>query len=322
MRGWGAPLVASAFWAGLLLWDVRPAAATTWPWWIWVVLGCVALAAAVAAAPGRRGDDPVHRAGLSEGAPAAVAAVASTPTDPGRGPLKAIALVVLGAILCGVGWAGLGALRADHSLLHRLAPRTVTLLATLREDPEPSAFGWQAIVDVSDVSWSTGAATLRETTWVSGNDAPPVAVRGDQLRIEGSLQVPEDAAFAATLADRGLAVSVRAIDVERVGASPSPFVRMTQVVRAFVGTTIERIFPPREAGLLLGLVLGDASKLDPVTTRDFQTVGLGHLLVVSGENVAMVLAPVMAFAGALKIGPIGRFAMGMGVVVQIGRAHV
>jgi competence protein ComEC len=150
---------------------------------------------------------------------------------------------------------------------------------------------------------------------VSGNDAPPTAVRGDQLRIQGTLQIPDDAGFETTLAHRGLAVSVRAIEVERIGGAPSPFVRMTQVVRVFVGSTIERIFPPREAGLLLGLVLGDASKLDPVTTRDFQTTGLGHLLVVSGENVAMVLAPVMAFAGVLKIGPFGRFGMGIGVVV-------
>jgi competence protein ComEC len=315
MRGWGAPLVASAFWTGLVLWDIRPVAASTWPWWLWVVLGCVALAVAVAVAPGRRRDDPVHGAGLTEGDSPAVAAVAPTPADRSRGPLKAIALVLIGVLLCGVGWAGLGALRAEHSLLHRLAPRTVTLLATLREDPEPSAFGWHAIVDVTDVSWSSGAATLHETTWVSGNDALPSAVRGDQLRIQGTLQIPDDADFAATLSHRGLAVSVRANEVERVGGSSSPFVRMTQVVRAFVGTTIERIFPPREAGLLLGLVLGDASKLDPVTTRDFQTVGLGHLLVVSGENVAMVLAPVMAFAGALKIGPAGRFGMGIGVVV-------
>jgi competence protein ComEC len=62
-------------------------------------------------------------------------------------------------------------------------------------------------------------------------------------------------------------------------------------------------------------VLGDASHLDPVTTRDFETTGLGHLLVVSGENVAMVLAPVLAFAAALKLGAIWRFAMGIGVVV-------
>src|SRR3954452_24357935 len=315
MRGWSASLVASAFWAGLLLWDLRPAAATTWPWGIWVVVGGVAVAGAVAAAPGRRGDDPIRSARLTGSDPPAVAAVTSTPADPSRSPVKAIALLLVGVILCGVGWAGLAALRAEHSLLHRLAPRTVTLLATLREDPEPNAFGWRAIVDTSHVSWTGAAASLRVTAWVRGNDALPAAVRGDQLRIQGTLQIPDDAEFAATLSHRGLAVNVRATEVQRVGGSPSPFVRMTQVVRAFVGDTIERIFPPREAGLLLGLVLGDASKLDPVTTRDFQTTGLGHLLVVSGENVAMVLAPVMAFAGALKIGPVGRFGLGMGVVV-------
>ena len=76
----------------------------------------------------------------------------------------------------------------------------------------------------------------------------------------------------------------------------NPFVRATQVFRSFVGTTISRLFPPKEAGLLLGLVLGDDSQLDPGLARDFHATGLGHLLVVSGENVAMVLAPVLAFA--------------------------
>src|SRR6185436_13767273 len=247
------------------------------------------------------------------------AAVMSAPADPSRSPVKALALVVVGVVLCGVGWAGLGALRAEHSILHRLAPRTVTLLAKLREDPEQSSFGWHAIVDVSDVSWSGGAATLRETTWVSGYDTPPVAVRGDQLRIEGTLQVPDDAGFASTLAHRGLAVSVRAIDVERIGGAPSPFVRMTQVVRAFVGDTIERIFPPREAGLLLGLVLGDASKLDPVTTRDFETTGLGHLLVVSGENVAMVFVLTGAEPSVLRAGTMAFLALS-GIVLGKPRA--
>jgi len=86
-------------------------------------------------------------------------------------------------------------------------------------------------------------------------------------------------------------------------------------VRAFVGSTIQRIFPPPEDGLLLGLVLGDASRLDPVTTRAFQSTGLSHLLVVSGENVVMVLAPVLAFAGALGLGRIPRFSLGMGTVL-------
>jgi competence protein ComEC len=247
--------------------------------------------------------------------PAALAAVAAPAPDRRRGPGPAFVLLACGVSLCGVGWGGLSQARVDGSLLGRLAPRTVAIAGTLREDPEPSAYGWHALVDVGRVSWSGGAAAVRETAWVSGNDDTPDAVRGDQIEIKGTLQVPDDPGFAQALAHRGLAVSVRAFETRRIGPAPAPFIRMTQVVRSFVGDTIERIFPPREAGLLLGLVLGDASRLDPVTTRDFQTTGLGHLLVVSGENVAMVLAPVLAFASALKLGAVSRFAMGIGVVV-------
>ena len=323
MQGWGAPMVASAFWAGVLLSGPPARPATTWPWWAWLLLGCVALTGAAAVAPGRRGDDPLRTSGLTDDDPVpAVAAVTPRATDHRRGPGPAIALVVAGVLLCGVGWAGLGAVRAEHSLLRRLAPRTVTLLATLREDPEPSAYGWHALVDVTRASWPGGAAAVRETVWVSGNDAMPEAVRGDRLEVQGTLQIPDDPGFAATLAHRGLAVSVRAIEVQRLGGASSPFVRMTQVVRAFVGDTIERIFPPREAGLLLGLVLGDASKLDPVTTRDFQTTGLGHLLVVSGENVAMVLAPVAGVRRrAAASGRVGALRARVRRRVAVRRAH-
>src|ERR1044071_6618902 len=114
MRGWGAPLVASAFWAGLLLWDLRPPAAATWPWWLWVVVGFVALAGAIATAPGRRSEDPISGSGLADAERPAVAAVTSAPADPSRSPVKALALVVAGVLLCGVGWAGLGGLRGHH----------------------------------------------------------------------------------------------------------------------------------------------------------------------------------------------------------------
>ena len=93
-----------------------------------------------------------------------------------------------------------------------------------------------------------------------------------------------------------------------------PFLRATQVFRAFVGRSIDRLFPPREAGLLLGLVLGDDSKLDAGLARDFHATGLGHLLVVSGENVAMVLGPVLGLAMLLKLTRWPRFALAIGVV--------
>jgi hypothetical protein len=117
MQGWGAPLAATGFWAGLLCWDLRPPAVASWPWWSWLVLGCATLAGAAAAAPGRRRTDPLAGAGLVGPEHPAVAAVAATPPDRRRSPVLAIALVALGVALCGLAWGGLGAARVEGSLL-------------------------------------------------------------------------------------------------------------------------------------------------------------------------------------------------------------
>ena len=50
MGSWGAPLAAAAFWAGLLLWDVRPGFVLAWPAWTWLILGVAGLAASWIAA--------------------------------------------------------------------------------------------------------------------------------------------------------------------------------------------------------------------------------------------------------------------------------
>jgi hypothetical protein len=85
--------------------------------------------------------------------------------------------------------------------------------------------------------------------------------------------------------DRGaIAAEIRVTTFRRLGPSANPFVRAAQAFRSFVGRSIARLFPPREAGLLMGLALGDDSRLDPALARGFQATGLGHLLVVSGHT--------------------------------------
>ena len=74
------------------------------------------------------------------------------------------------------------------------------------------------------------------------------------------------------------------------------------------------MFPAKEAGLLLGLLLGDDSELDAGLERDFRAAGLSHLLVVSGGNVAMVLAPVLAASALLRLSRWPKFAVGFGAV--------
>ena len=315
MGGWALPSAAVAFWAGLLLWQARPPFVAGFPAWVWLALGIAGLIGAAIAAPGRRGPDPLHRIGLGSEERPAVAAVASGAPDPRRGPLAALLLMCVGLTLIGAGWGGVADLRREGALLARLAPARVEVVGTLKEDPSLGTYGWHAVFDAGRVSWSGGQAAVRESVWVGGDGDPPAAVRGDQLQIEGTLERPDDAEFAEALRRKGMAVALRADEVVQLGGSPNPLISATQVFRAFVGRSIQRIFPPREAGLLLGLVMGDDSQLDPATSRDFQATGLGHLLVVSGENVAMILAPVMALAVALGLARLGRFLLGLGTVV-------
>ena len=221
MGAWGAPLAAGAFWAGLLAWDGRPGALQTWPAWAWLAVGVAILAASWVAAPGTRRGDPLGRAGLTRGDPAAVVAVSAAATDGRRGPLAALALLIVGVFMCGVGWGGIAQARRETSLLGRLAPRSVTVVGTLREDPVSSAVGWHALVDVTRVAWRGGAASVRETVWVDGDGDRPAAVRADQLELRGGLQIPDEPDFADALHRRGLAVVLRVAEVSRLG--PAPF---------------------------------------------------------------------------------------------------
>jgi competence protein ComEC len=126
--------------------------------------------------------------------------------------------------------------------------------------------------------------------------------------------VPDEPGFATFLLRRGIVAQLDADAVTRLGPSEIAFVRWSQSFRSLVGGSLRERFPPREAGLLLGLSLGDDSLLDPTLERDFRASGLSHLLVVSGGNVAMVLAPVLALGSLLHVSRWPRFALGVGTV--------
>jgi competence protein ComEC len=307
------PAAAAAFWAGLVAWPALR------PWlvpWMAIAVGVSALTGAWLAAPRRTaGRDALVRAGLAPAEPAAVLAVAAGEAEPGHGAPAAAALGLVGVFALGCGWGGVQDARLDSQLLGRMAPERVTIEGSLRTDPSIGGYGWSATVDVTRVESADGAWALRESVWVGGEGDVPRAVRGDRVLLEGTLLVPDDPGFADSLRRKGMVAELTLDSFERLDGASNPFLRATQVFRAFVGRSIDRLFPPKEAGLLLGLVLGDDSHLDEGLARDFHATGLGHLLVVSGENVAMVLGPVLGFAMMLKLTRWPRFALGLGVVV-------
>lgn len=309
------PVAAGAFAVGLFAW---PVAGGALPVPVWLGLAAAALALGVRFAPGPAGrPGALEAAGiLPPEAPSPIGDLAPAGLAPRRAPpWVPVTLVAVGVLLAGVGWGGFHQHRTEGALLARLAPARVELEGVLREDPSPRTRGWSGVVQVSLVRWGDDAASVHETVWASGYGDPPEAVRGDRVRLSGALRLPDDAGFAGSLLRRGIAAELSVDDVERLGSSANPVLRAAQAFRSFVGRSIRALFPAREAGLLMGLALGDDSHLDEGLARDFQATGLGHLLVVSGENVAMVLAPMLALGLALRLGRWARFSLGLGTVV-------
>ena len=311
MSSWVTPALAAAMWAALL---VQPRIGALADAWVWLLGGALLFAAAVAGAPRDPAGDPaLEGAGLLErDRTELVEAVA--PPNPSRSALPALLIALAGAFLLAVGWGDVHEHRVQGAVVARIAPANVSLVGPLRTDPAAELDEWSATLDVRSVVWDGGSASVRETVWLSGRDRPPNAVRGDVLRVTGSIRPVEDGGFAEFLLRRGISAELEVDGAERLGPAPFAPIRWAQSFRALAGRSILSSFPPREAGLLLGLALGDDSRLDPALERDFRATGLSHLLVVSGENVAMVLAPIVALGAVLRLSRWPRFVMCLGVV--------
>ena len=61
------------------------------------------------------------------------------------------------------------------------------------------------------------------------------------------------------------------------------------------------VFPQKPAGLVPGLALGDVSNLDPTLAKQMKAAGLTHLTAVSGSNVTLLIALILAFGRKLKL---------------------
>jgi competence protein ComEC len=105
-----------------------------------------------------------------------------------------------------------------------------------------------------------------------------------RVRVEGLLR-PADRSddVAALLSARGTV---------RVLGGPSRVQSVAGSLRAGLRRAVAPL-PAAERGLLPGLVIGDVSALPAGLQDDFRTVGLTHLVAVSGTNVAIVLMAVL-----------------------------
>ena len=286
MGGWGLAVSAAGLWTGILLAGAGAAGRGYGPSLALLAGGIVGLAGGLA--------------GL-------------------RGLRRPVVAAVVGISFCslGAGWEVLHAHRIDSSPASSLAGRSVRVWGSLESDPEPRPDGWTASLRTSVLFPSTAgwpqAVRTSSLLWVRGYGEPPPLQGGDRVEAGGYLERAEGD-FGRFLGQRGYAASFSTREVRYRGPPMNPLLRMAGLARRDLRDSLLRVFPDREAGLVMGLALGDTSRLDPGIVEDFRATGLTHLVAVSGANVALFLAPVLGLATLAGLGMRGRLVVGLAAV--------
>ena len=257
------PLLAAVFTAGIVA-----AATLGGPWW---ATGAVAAALAGAVATWR---PPTQRVALLAVAGVAVAAAGHARfAEADRAPPPALA-----------------GLTGTHSVE-----------GVARADAFVSGIYARVDIDVDTIdSERVAAGGLRVTL-----AAPPEPLRaGDRVTIDAELEPPpqiEDFDYARFLRSRGIyavaAFPERWTVVERdTGTAP---VRALRGLRQWAVRNIERSLPEPEAALAAGMLLGQRRTMPAALADDLRATGTSHLVVVSGQNVALLLGTAVALLTAV-----------------------
>ena len=176
-------------------------------------------------------------------------------------------------------WASSSGAMAMHAL--HAEPRLGAFegVATLMNDPVPLLYG--ARVDVS-----IGGRRYEAFVDRSMQRALVTHLMGQRMVVRGAFEPrPDDAPW---LDARHIAGRLAIDDIVQWRAANHWYGFANEVRGALAGGA--RALPHEQRPLYTGLVFGDDRAQSALLADDFRAGGLGHLLAVSGQNVAFVLA--------------------------------
>ncbi len=202
-------------------------------------------------------------------------------------PLVPVALATLVAlavgrpwlvVACGFALAGALAHRAEAGLGH-LETGVLDEVVELVGDPEPAAGGWRAELRMVDGT-RIQASGYGSVGWELSRHTA-----GDYLVVGGSVRpLPAD----SWLRWRHLAGRAALTEASPTGER-SMWWQPANQLRAIVNRGAELIPSPEQA-LYTGIIMGDDRFQTDSQQARFRAAGLTHLMAVSGQNVAFVLA--------------------------------
>ena len=214
----------------------------------------------------------------------------------------------------------------------------VVLEGVLRDDAVPSDFGVTCTLDVRRVvragDWVPMRGGVRLT--IAGIDTPAArhAWRAGRLvRVTATLRRPLPYRNFGTpdqelrLAWRGTRLfgAVKSAALVEVLARGSPLAEATAAARAWARRTVAAAIGPDDpqgAAIVLAVLIGDRAGLSPDIEARMQRAGTYHVLAISGGNIAVLAAIVLAIVGRLGLAPRPRAVVVLGVLALYAAAVV
>ena len=198
------------------------------------------------------------------------------------GVVLLVGLMLRNPVLLSLGLILIVCARGSDSLeaLHAPLPQRVSGLGQLMADPEPQMFGTQLLLSVDDRRY-LAMVPLKDSALVR------LMMMGEHLQVTGRVSQLRGAP-AGWVKARHLAGRLQLNSVKVVGRT-APWYQLANAAHRRVSAGADS-FPEEQRSLYLGLVLGDDRRQSEILKFRFQASGLSHLLAVSGQNVAFLLA--------------------------------
>ena len=202
---------------------------------------------------------------------------------------------------------GLQRLPVNH--IHHFPAFGEKVQLTGRIVDEPEALGGKRrrmTVEAERVAWGDAEAVVCGKVRITVKEGGGGLDFGDRIQVKGRLRRPSPARNPGALDYRtylrrrgifGLLSVYRARDIRRLDKNRrSGFMaRVILPIRASIRRTVDRNLSGAPAGLLKGLLLGEKRALPEDVRKAFATVGISHVLAVSGLHVGLI-AGVLFFA--------------------------
>ncbi len=222
---------------------------------------------------------------------------------------RGVAIMVMGVAILG---AAVGALRQESSDPATTDPTTSVaslvdgeehrVSGVVVDDPRPRADRLQLVLSDVEADAADGAVqfTDRLLVWMPrGLDVRA----GDGLEVAARIELAEDFdgfAYREYLARQGIGAIARARGAEVLPAAGGIGGAIGSL-RATLLDGLNELVPEPEAALGAGILLGVRSSIAPEISDAFATAGLTHVVAISGWNIAIVAAIVLAL-----VRPLGR----------------